>query len=153
MAALSATTRRIFRFREGSIGAPAIIAGAPEDLLANRPVAAERDHLLDPGRAVRVADRRLEQPRRELDALGVRVGGPGRGVVGPLRRGQLVTRRVDCRPQRCAAGGEVAAAAEARLERATQVLPQELAQILVDEIDPPARESTLRVVGRALERV
>src|SRR3954454_20621892 len=78
----------------------------------------ERDDLLDPARAVGVTDRRGQQPRNELDALRVRIGRPRARVVGALSRGQLVARGVHRRPQRGTAGGEIAVAAEPRLEGA-----------------------------------
>src|SRR3954447_646569 len=161
MAALSATTRRIFRFREGSKSARSIAARSPQNShlraagcglsAALGPVAAARDHLLNPARAVGVADRRGQQAGDELDPLGIGVGRPCRRIRRPLRRSQLVAGGVEGGPQRVTAGREVAAAAEARLERSAEVLPQELAQILVHDRDSTAGETTPGAVRHALE--
>ena len=69
------------------MGRPPPATAPPSGLLALRAVPGERQHLLDAARPVRVADRRRQQARRELDALGVRVRRPLRRVVRALLRG------------------------------------------------------------------
>ena len=76
------------------------LTAPPSGLLPRRAVPAERDHLLDPARAVRVADRRRQQPGRELDPLRVRVRRPGVRVLGALRRRELLAGGVERLPDR-----------------------------------------------------
>ena len=82
---------------------------------AHSAMRAERDRLLE-GRLVRPAHRPREDPGREADPLGGRVGVPCRGV-GPLGRLELCRRRVERRPERRRAPRRVPRAAEPRLER------------------------------------
>src|SRR4051794_29071709 len=86
------------------------------------PVAAEADDLLDATRAIRVADRRRQQAGCELDPLGRRVRRPRRRVPAALLARHLRAGLLERVPQRGAARGDVAAAAEARGERRAEAL-------------------------------
>src|SRR4051812_27925582 len=104
-------------------------------LLPGRAVAAEREDLLDPARAVREPDRGRQDARQELDPLRVGVRLPRGRVLAALCRCELGSGRVHGGPQRRATRCDVAVAAEARLERALERGAGQLPEVLVHLVD------------------
>src|SRR4051794_35634291 len=70
------------------------------------------------GRPVGPAHRGRQEAGGEVDPLADRVRAPLRGVIGALAGGECIARGAQGLPQRRPARGEIAAAAEPRLERA-----------------------------------
>ena len=94
----------------------------PGPASGSRPMALERDHLLDAARAVRVADRRRQQPGPEADPLLRRVG---------AHRVRVARHRLERGPDRSRARRPVAVAAVAAVERRLEPLPVQPPQVLV----------------------
>ena len=113
-----------------------------------RPMTRERHQLLE-GRPVRPAHRVREHARREADALGGRVGSPGRRAPAPASALELRGRCVERRPQRLAARREHARSAVAPRVRAAHLAPEQRPQILV-HVAVPAGD--VRRAARARRR-